>query len=333
LIPVTGGLVHAIAAGWAHTCAITPEGGVQCWGNNDYGQLGDGTNKKSNLPVDVVGISGASNIIAGSHHTCVLSGNAVWCWGRNHMGQVGDGTTSDRNVPVQVLTGASNFTAGADYTCAIMNSGRVMCWGNNASGQLADGSKTNHTRPSPASLISGVAGVDGGENQTCAVTPAGLIACWRGDLIPVTGGTDAFSEQVAVNRFGTLIVGLDEQGTPITIQAGSSKEIDSLTGVIDVDSGLGHICALLSDGSVKCWGTNNYGQLGNDSTLNSQSPVPVADLAGASDMAVGRNHACSIITATAQETLIECWGLNTDGQLGDGSNNNSQAPVEVKITK
>jgi alpha-tubulin suppressor-like RCC1 family protein len=303
---------------------------VQCWGNNDYGQLGDGTNTDSNVPVDVVGLTGATNIVAGAHHTCVLSGNAVWCWGRNNMGQIGDGTTTDRNVPQQVLTSVSNFTAGADYTCAIMISGRVMCWGNNASGQLADGTHTNRTRPSPASLISGVDGVDGGQSQTCAVTPAGLIACWRGGMTAVTGSADGTSEQVAVNRFGSLIVGLDAQGVPMTIQSGRAKKVGTLSGVIDVDSGLGHVCALLSDATVKCWGTNNYGQLGNDSEQNSSSPVSVSGLTAAEDMAVGRNHACVIITATSTETLIECWGLNTDGQLGDGSSENSRVPVEVK---
>jgi alpha-tubulin suppressor-like RCC1 family protein len=327
---VTGGQVHAIAAGWAHTCAITPEGGVQCWGNNDYGQLGDGTNTDSNVPVDVSGLNGASNIIAGAHHTCVLSGNAVWCWGRNHMGQIGDGTNSNRNVPQQVLAGVSNFTAGADHTCAIMLSGRVMCWGNNSSGQLADGTRASRSRPAPASLLSGLGGVDGGQNQTCAVTPAGLIACWRGDMTPVTGSADGSNEHVAVNRFGSLIVGLDEQGVPLTIQSGRTRKVGSLSGVIDVDSGLGHVCALLSDATVKCWGANNYGQLGDDSELNSSSPVSVAGLAAAEDLAVGRNHACVIVTATATQTLIECWGLNTDGQLGNGMNENSRVPVDVK---
>ena len=331
LVPVTGGQVHAIAAGWAHTCAITPEGGVQCWGNNDYGQLGDGTNTESNVPVDVVGLHGASNIVAGSHHTCVISGRAVWCWGRNHFGQVGDGTTTNRNTPVQVLTDAVGFTAGSDYTSAVLSTGRVMCWGNNSSGQLGDGTRTNRSRPSPATLIGGVVGLDGGQNQTCAVTPAGLITCWRGEAIPVTGGSEPASEEVAVNRFGSLIVGLDESGIPIAIQSGRANKVSGLSGVIDVDSGLGHVCALLSTGEVKCWGANNYGQLGSGSSLNSSAPVDVADLGGASDMAVGRNHACAIVGTSGQETIIECWGLNSDGQLGDGTNENSQAPVEVVI--
>jgi alpha-tubulin suppressor-like RCC1 family protein len=149
----------------------------------------------------------------------------------------------------------------------------------------------------------------------------------------VTGGTDEASAQVAVNRFGSLIVGIDEQGIPLTIQSGRTDQVEDLSGVVDVDSGLGHVCALLSDGSVKCWGANNYGQLGNDSSLNSQEPVGVAKLSGASDMAVGRNHACVIVSATATSTVIDCWGLNSDGQLGDGSNNNSRVPVEVKTSQ
>jgi alpha-tubulin suppressor-like RCC1 family protein len=334
---VTGGEVHAIAAGWAHTCAITPQGGVQCWGNNEHGQLGDGSNKPSNVPVNVIGLSGGTNIVAGSNHTCVLAGSTVWCWGQNDKGQLGDGTTADRNKPVQVLSGVANLTAGADYTCAILRTGRVMCWGNNENGQLADGTKTSHTLPSPARLITGVSYVDGGQNKTCALNPAGLITCWSGGgagqniggLVPVTGGKPESNVAVAVNRFGSLVVGVDEQGVPITFQSGQFTAVNTLSGVIYVDSGLGQVCALLGDRSVKCWGANNFGQLGNNTTLGSPKPVGVMNLAGASDLAVGRNHACVIVNATVNSTIIKCWGLNSDGQLGNGSTVNSPLPVDV----
>jgi alpha-tubulin suppressor-like RCC1 family protein len=179
--------------------------------------------------------------------------------------------------------------------------------------------------------------VDGGQNKTCGLNGAGLITCWSGGgagqnlggLVPVTGGRPESNVAVAVNRFGSLIVGVDEQGMPITFQAGQFTAVSTLSGVRYVDSGVGQVCALLEDTTVKCWGANNYGQLGDNSTVSSPKPVGVLDLAGASDLAVGRNHACVIVTATSQSTLIKCWGLNTDGQLGNGTNVNSSIPVNV----
>jgi alpha-tubulin suppressor-like RCC1 family protein len=323
---VSGGI---ITAGRAHTCAITPAGGVQCWGNNSYGQLGDGSNNVSTAPVDVLGLYGGTDIVAGSDHTCLLAGGSVWCWGMNNKGQLGDGTTTNSNVPVHVLDGVASITAGADYTCAGLLAGEVLCWGNNANGQLADGTTTNRTSPTVATLVKNASRLDGGQRQTCALTPSRAITCWSGGTIPVTGAVPEQNTQVSVSRFGELMIGLDTQGTPVMIEATGATEVSSLSSVIEVDSGVEHVCARLADGSVKCWGANNYGQLGNNSTVESAKPVSVTGLPGAIDLGVGRNHACVIVTATLLDTLIECWGLNLDGQLGNGTTVNSSTPVEV----
>lgn len=336
-IPPAGGLLPGltedIAAGYAHTCAITPLGGVQCWGNNDYGQLGDGTFTGSNVPVDVVGLDSGRQIVAGSNHTCLLDGTDVWCWGQNDQGQLGDGTTTNRSTPVMVLSGASYITAGADYTCASLLSGVMMCWGNNSAGQLGDGTTVDHTTPTLASQIEGVWGADGGQDQTCALTPTGQISCWTGGLIPVTGGVAQSHKQVSASRFGSQIIGVDLQGIPITIDENGAIAVSGLSGVIDVDSGVDHACARLASGIVKCWGGNDYGQLGDRSTIDSDAPVSVTNLSAPLDMAVGRNHACVILIATMQNTLIRCWGLNSDGQLGNGSLLNSPVPVDVQIIR
>jgi alpha-tubulin suppressor-like RCC1 family protein len=335
---VTGGEVHAIAAGIAHTCAITPEGGVQCWGNNDYGQLGDGRHLGSNIPVTVVGIGGGTTIVAGGNHTCVLSGGDVWCWGQNSQGQLGDGTTIDRNIPVNVLSSVVDITAGLDYTCAIMTYGQVKCWGNNDQGQLADGTKTDRTIPSLAVLISGISNVDAGQNKSCGLTSAGLLRCMSGGsaqdvggIVPVTGGSPEGSLDVAVNRFGSLVMALIEGGVPVAFQAGRFREISHVNHAIDVDSGLGHVCTLVSDGTVQCWGSNAYGQLGRNSTSSSSDPLPVLSISSAWQLAVGKNHACVLILSSNPGTDdIQCWGLNKDGQLGNGTNKNSPVPVFVR---
>ena len=337
IVPVTGGETHAIAAGIAHTCAITPEGGIRCWGNNDFGQLGDGTNVSSNVPVNVVGINSGTTIVAGGNHTCILSGTDVWCWGQNSKGQLGDGTRTDRKVPVKVLSGAVDITAGLDYTCAVMSYGQVMCWGNNDQGQLADGTEIDRVTPTLAGLISGISNMDAGQDKSCGLTNAGLLRCMNGasiqDLggLPTTGGSSETSLDVAVNRFGSLVMALIEDGIPVAFQAGQFQEINNVNHAIDVDSGLGYVCTLIADGSVKCWGSNSYGQLGRNSIISSQEPQAVLNVSSAWQIAVGKNHACVLITSNNPgKDDIQCWGLNTDGQLGNGTNVNSSLPVFVK---
>jgi len=314
---------------------------VQCWGNNIFGQLGDGTNVGSNIPVNVHGLEGATTIVAGGNHTCVLTGSEVWCWGQNSKGQVGDGTTMDRNIPVMVLNGAVNITAGLDYTCAVMLNGSVMCWGNNDQGQLADGTKTGHTTPTLASLISGISNVDAGQNKSCGLTNTGLLRCLNGGstqelggIIPNTGGSPLTNLDVAVNRFGSLVMALTEDGVPVAYQAGKFKMINHVSQATDVDSGVGHACALQSDGTVKCWGSNYYGQLGRNSLISSSDPQLVLNLSGAWQLAVGKYHACVLTTSKdGVSDTIQCWGLNKDGQLGNGTNINSPVPVSVLLPK
>jgi hypothetical protein len=337
-IPVTGGKTHAIAAGIAHTCAITPEGGVRCWGNNNFGQLGNGSNVGSNVPVDVVGIEGGKTIVAGGNHTCVLTGDKVWCWGQNSEGQLGDGTRMDRNVPVNVLNNVADITAGLDYTCAIMTYGQVMCWGNNDQGQLADDTRTDRLIPTLSTLISGLSNVDAGLNKSCGLTSTGLLRCLSGGgnqpsggPIPGAGQSPESGLDVAVNRFSSLVMALNGGGVPVEFRNGQFKPISGINRAIDVDSGVGHVCALLDNGTVKCWGSNYYGQLGINSKSSNQDPQLVQGISSAWQLAVGKFHACVLITSsTPGVNDIQCWGLNKDGQLGNGTNVDSLVPVFVK---
>ena len=204
----------AVAAGGDivdHTCALTASGGVRCWGNNAYGQLGDGTTETRLAAVDVVGLtSGVIGLAAGDDHTCaIVSGGGVKCWGRNAWGQLGDGTTTDRYTPVTVsgLTGIVALVAGYQHTCALTSGGGVKCWGWNYYGQLGNPSAPNGSAPVDVSgLTSGVVALAAGYQHNCAAMSGGGVKCWgynyfgqagrRNDVAQVgTSGCERLVEQ------------------------------------------------------------------------------------------------------------------------------------------
>jgi alpha-tubulin suppressor-like RCC1 family protein len=176
--------VAAIAGGGEHTCVLTTAGGVECWGHNHLGDLGDGTTNDRLSPVPAIGLSsGVQEIAAGSHHTCALTvAGAVECWGWNEEGQLGDGTDTNRLVPVQVVglaSGVRQIAAYVEHTCALADAGGVKCWGENASGELGDGTTTARSTPGPVvGLEIPISVLAIGAEHTCAVTTANGLECW-----------------------------------------------------------------------------------------------------------------------------------------------------------
>jgi hypothetical protein len=157
--------VAEIAAGYYFTCALTTAGGVQCWGSNFNGQLGNDSTIGSYAPVAVTGLSsGVSAVAAGDAHTCALTtSGGVQCWGDNQYGQLGNNSTTESHVPVAVTglsSGVSALAAGGDHTCALTTAGGVQCWGDNANGQLGNDSTTNSDVPvAVMGLSSGVSAI------------------------------------------------------------------------------------------------------------------------------------------------------------------------------
>ena len=174
--------------------------------------------------------------------------------------------------------------------------------------------------------------MDAGLGKSCGLTGTGLVRCLDdnspqdlGSVAPVNSNLE-----VAVNRFGPVVVALNDAGVPVTFRGNQSNQVSNVTNAIDVDSGLGHMCALQKDGMVKCWGSNYYGQLGTNTQASNPVPQPVQNVASAWQLAVGKYHACALITTNTPGTDdSRCWGLNQDGQLGNGTNVNSPVPVYV----
>lgn len=311
VVGATSGAI-AISAGGGHSCAIT-NAGLLCWGGGQYGELGDGRSLINPVPDAVAGLAGAVAITAGPAHSCAIDGaGGVYCWGKNNhdgipdTGPLGDGTTTNRNAPVPVVgltSGATAVAAGEAHTCAITGAGGLQCWGNNAAGQLGNGTRTGTSAPvDVVGMTSGVAAVATGYAHTCAVTSAGALKCW------------------GANTFGKLGDGTST-GTNVPVDV-----VGLASGVAAVAAGFQHTCALTSAGALSCWGRNEYGQLGDGSTLDHATPAAVAGLAsGVADLLAGYFHSCALTSGGA----LSCFGRNFSGQIGDGTTTNRLTPVGV----
>lgn len=307
-----GAGVQAVAAKSDFTCAVTATGAVKCWGNNNHGQLGDGTTAQRRTPVTVTGLaSGVQAIAAANTHTCALtSAGAVLCWGDNTHGQLGDGTTTQRLTPVPVAglgSGVHAISAGGDHTCAVTTAGAVFCWGANNVGQVGDGTITQRTTPVLVSGEgSGVQAITLGYYHSCALSTAGAVSCW------------------GYNAVGAL--GDGSTGDTNHVRLTSVPVVGLTSGVREISAGYEHTCAATTAGAMLCWGWNVRGQLGDNSTTIRLTPVPVAGLSsGVVGMAGGVYHTCAMVTGNA----VFCWGANNVMQLGDGTTTDHLTAVSV----
>ncbi|MBC7710730.1 MAG: Ig-like domain repeat protein [Rhizobacter sp.] len=293
------------SAGAFHTCAITAAGGVRCWGQNFFGQVGDGSATARFSSVDVSGIAtGAVAVAAANAHSCaLLAGGVVKCWGYNGSGQLGTGDTTNRLLPslVNGLAGpVVAISAGADQTCALLANGALQCWG---AGRLGDGTTANRSVPTTVLGLAGpVVKVSVGSSHTCAVLMGGSVQCW--------------------GRNGT-----GQLGDGTTTERLLPNTVPGLSAVATLSASSGTTCAVLADASLQCWGYGAFGKLGNGvesfATLTPQAVVGLAS--GVTDVAAGDGHVC----AMTQGGSIRCWGGNTNGQLGLGTFGAQLVPTDV----
>lgn len=302
-----------------YTCARNKDGAVQCWGSNEYGQLGNATTKSSDVPVAVADLDDASEISAANGiyqggiggHVCALTASStVECWGGNELGQLGNGTDVDSDVPVTVqgLTGAIAIATSGRASCAAKVNGTVDCWGQQAN--LPSGGTLASQSPVEVSGLEDIVELSASGEYWCARSAAGTATCW--------------GEQSAA---------IPCEVEPEEVCGGSGLGGDDLWATTSIDSisaGTDHACAVIA-GTLYCFGFNQYGQLGDGET-NGTVELPgfagvreVPDTSAPTAIAASSEHTCVRMSSSA----IECWGRNNFGQLGNGTTTNSITPVHV----
>lgn len=294
----------ALAAGERHACLLRSDGTVGCWGSNDRGQLGDGSQSPRSTPVTVPLPGRVVELALGTAHTCALrSTGLVYCWGANGSGQLGNGAQFDASQPVSVRLGstATHIAAGANFTCASLSSGDVVCWGANDSGQCGiTGPPVLLTPQTPLGLADTHALV-AGDAHACALGGQGAVTCWGNDTVGQLG-----AGAPAASRGPTNPIGLGDRV------------------VRGVTAGGNHTCALTVEG-VYCWGGNGAGQLGLGSSDDVATPTPLPSLENATALVAGSQHTCALRT----DGSVWCWGGNSAGQLGEGTTSSLGLPVPV----
>lgn len=309
-----------VSSGAEHTCGVTTNNLAYCWGYNEFGQLGEGTNTGpepcsgavgpfpcSTRPVLVAGGHRFRQVSAGSFHTCgVTTEFRLYCWGSNDDGALGDGTTTQRLTPVAVAGGRQfrQVDVGYSHTCGVTTDKRAFCWGNNVYGQLGDGTTTQ--RLTPVAVAGGltfkqVSAGTGHYYFTCGVTTTNRAYCWgRNNYGQLGDSTEA------VRRV-----------RPSLVAGGRQYR--------QVDAGYYHACGVTTDHRAYCWGHGRYGQIGNGQTYLSFWPRAVSGGLSFRRVSAASSHTCGETTTN----LAYCWGLNTYGQLGDGTTTQRLRPVAV----
>ena len=324
VVPSLTSGVTAISTGYNHACAIVADGKLKCWGENKDGQLGVGNLVDSSVPVDVPDVgTGVIAVSAGLRSTCAItSSGLVKCWGANSAGQLGNGTKTPSLVPTDVVNLGSSaiaITVGFSYACAVTSAGALKCWGlddfltlGNDRTDSVGINPFSHSLPvNVTGLNSSVIAVSASYDHTCALIAGGLMKCWGYNGLGQLGNgsnqvSDGFRQVVRVS------------GYPI--------DVLRLEAVAAISLGFQFSCALSSQGGAKCWGRNSSGELGSGSGNFSLVPRDVTGLA--SDMvgvSAGLQHACGV----SQAGGLKCWGLNSAGQLGNGTQRLSRTPVKV----
>ena len=307
-----------IAVGDQFTCVVV-SGKVYCWGDNQEGAVGLSLAvASSNVPVEVQGISTAVGIAAGSTFACaVLSDGTVTCWGRNNKGQTGRVSALSSPTPALVagLSGVVAVSAGGDTACALITGGTVKCWGDNDKGSLGRGSDSPATDNTPqnvtgltdATAISTSRDLFMG-SRSCAIKANTTVVCWGNNPWGSLGNGIDSNDPSYVDHYNTPTAVIDNS-TSLPLQSATA-----------IDVGADHGCALLANTTVKCWGENIVGQVGNTSGQRSLKATAVMSedgfsaVTGVISVSAGWDSSCLVVSGG----VGKCFGENMNGLLGNG---------------
>lgn len=298
-----------IAGGEFHTIAVKSDGTVAAWGNNSFGQLGDGTLTTRTTPVTVNGLSQVSEVTAGDQSSYALtSSGTVFAWGDNTFGELGDGTTNTRTIPVQVsgLSDITQVAAGNFHALALKPDGTVAAWGVNNAGQLGDGTLTSRSTP---------------------VTVQGLthvVQVAAGGLPGLAGHSVALKNDGTVWTWGYGKHGQLGQGSNTSNP--TPTQVPGLTGIVQITASGDNTYALKSDGTVFAWGDDGFGQIGNTGANQNQNTPLQANISDVTTIAAGGTAALAIKT----DGTVWDWGDNNAGQLGDDAACGKSCATPVK---
>jgi cysteine-rich repeat protein len=339
---VCGSDAVQVATGYYHTCALGKSGNIQCWGNNASGQLGVGDTATrgyysgdmgTNLPAVLLGSGKTASAVsvAGQTSCALLNDATVKCWGVNSYGALGVGDTAARGTaknqlgdnlpPVPLGSGrtALKVLTGGYHTCALLDDHSVKCWGFNAYGQLGQGDSNNRgdVQYELGDALPAIALGSGrsaltiavGLMHSCALLDDHSVKCWGYGGYGQLGLGDTNYRGISPGQMGDALPPVD---------LGSGRTATAIA------AGDYHTCALLDDATVKCWGYNGYGQLGQgDSNQrgyvmgqmgDALAPVSLGTGHTAKAVSAGTYSSCAVL----ENDQVKCWGYNQQGGLGIG---------------
>jgi len=303
--------VEKACGGENFTIVFTEDGDIFAFGDNLYGQLGDGTTIRRESPIKISSSAhiNPEKIACGNYHAVALSGGRVFAWGRNSEGELGNGNKNDSSTPLLVssLINIVDVAAGGLYTLAVDTNGAIWAWGKNDHGQLGNGETRDSLIPSRVTGLDNYRAIKvaAGKQHSLAVFDSGIVAAW------------------GYNFNGQIGDGSEtDRHTPIII--------DDIKDVTDVCAGEAHSVALKNDGTVWTWGGNQYGQLGIGSTDSYNTPQEVKfpeEGVSVKGIACGANFTMALDS----KGYLWMWGRGEDGEIGNGETENTDAPIKVDI--
>ena len=344
-----------VSAGGYHSTTIRLDGTLWTWGENFFGELGDGTTVGKNSPVQVAAGSTFRTVAAGEGYTeAIRTDGTLWAWGFNTWGELGDSTHVNRLSPVQIATGStfSSVATGYFHTVAIKTDGTLWAWGSNAAGQLGDGTTTQRSSPGQVAEAGTFIAVAAGEYHSVALKTNGTLWAWGDNSYGQLGDSSSsdkyspvqiapgstftsvatgYNHTVTIRTDGTLWAWGDNSygqlGDGTTTQRNSPVQIAPGSTFTAVAANGYNTLAIKTGGTLWAWGRNNYGQLGNGTTAGSSSPVQIVPGSTFASVAAGGEHSIAIKT----DGTLWAWGRNMEGQIGDpGSNVYELRPVQVR---